>query len=589
MKKAIIVIIILAGILSSCTDPVSNPNQSGQSGNHAQEATSYTVSLKGVDISQAAYLALVGETNSSAKTHGAYAPSADQSSHKVLYSIDEDGNMSVVVCVFEVQTDSDGVVTITEIASEIQLTVGNIFTIGTDYLWFANCSYRCDSIDSLPEGLADCIRQMIARAEASPRGDNFLIRKQDGGIYDMQDIIAYFPDIRNNQLHIGSEIIDNPNGELLEAYGIVAQSEKYIYLANGTFNGGVYRIYVENDQLNISTIVNNTGSLPVYAAYALPTTKGYVGTMLSYERDEKIPALIMSDGTYPAVTGLEQPSLGGNFADNHYTGDITSMIRIDDELFIHAPYDATEYTDDYSLNKFGTAMYKVTVENGQPKARLCDRLYAYIKPITGRRVFNTTFNSLGYYYVWDPTEPSGQRPIGSIITFAPNTEKFNIETLGAGFPSDEKAYDADGNAYVANAGRELQSFTIYNLPNRTSELVNVDRSAVPTYNYNYGYKFNAQLKQFSEVIMLADGTSRVVLTDCTGTYRGISRVQQMDDDPQTDIEDITIIPLSPQDSSHDDSPTGQGGGMPDLNSFRITVETSESLTKGQLHDTKQMK
>lgn len=595
MKKALIFFGILAGLLSSCTDPVSNPIQSDpqgdQPGNDSQVAASYTLSLKGIDISQAAYLALVGEKNGGAKMHGAYAPRADQGGHKVLYSIDEEGNMSVVVCVFEVQTDSDGVVTTTEIESEIQLTVGNVFTIGTDYLWFANCSYRCDSIDNLPEGLADCIRQMIARTESSPRGDNFLIRKQDGKIYDMQDVIEYFPNIQNNQLRIGNEVIDNPNGELLEAYGIVAQLDRCIYLANGTFNGGVYRIDDNDNHLTIRTIVNNTGSLPVYAAYALPTTKGYVGTMLSYERNEKIPALIMPDGTYPAVTGLEQPSLGGNFADNHYNGDITSMIRIDDELFIHAPYDAMEYTDDYSMNKFGTAMYKVTVENGRPKARLCDRLYAYIKPITGRRVFNTTFNSLGYYYVWDPTEPTGtcQRPIGSIITFDPNTEKFNIETLGAGFPSDEKAYDADGNAYVANAGRDLCSFVIYNLPNRTSELVNVDRSAVPTYNYNYGYKFNAQLKQYSEVIMLADGTSRVILTDCTGAHRGISRVQQTDENTQTDMEDITIIPLSPQDSSHDDSPTGQGGGMPDLNSFRLTGETSGSLTKGHLHDTKQMK
>ena len=585
MKKAIIVIIILAGILSSCTDPVSNPNQSGQSGNHAQEATSYTVSLKGVDISQAAYLALVGETNSSAKKHGAYAPSADQSSHKVLYSIDEDGNMSVVVCVFEVQTDSDGVVTTTEIASEIQLTVGNIFTIGTDYLWFANCSYRCDSIDSLPEGLADCIRQMIARAESSPRGDNFLIRKQDGGIYDMQDIIAYFPDIRNNQLHIGNEIIDNPNGELLEAYGIVAQSEKYIYLANGTFNGGVYRIYVENDQLNISTIVNNTGSLPVYAAYVLPIFDDYVGTVLKYEYT-LTPAIIMPDGTYPAITGLYEPDPEAIANAQYVIGCMTSMIKIDNKLFIHAPCDVIYGSYQQNINISGTGMYKVTIDGGQPKATLCDRLYASMPDITGRRVFNKTFNSLGTFMVEDNTQIVGVRTITAVITFDPQKEKFIIEALGEGFPSDEKAYDADGNAYVANAGRELQSFTIYNLPNRTSELVNVDRSAVPTHNYNYGYKFNAQLKQFSEVIMLADGTSRVVLTDCTGTYRGISRVQQMDDDTQTDIEDITIIPLSPQDSSHDDSPTGQGGGMPDLNSFRITVETSESLIKGQLYDTK---
>ena len=578
MKKVIFSIIMLAGMLCGCTDPLDDskqPNQPNRPNGGEQIGTaSYKVAFKGVDLSSTAYLALVAESKSgAAKAPSAFGMTADGGDHKVLYSIDEDGNMSVVVCVFEVQTDSDGVVTTTELESEIQLTVGNVFTIGTDYLWFANCSYRCDSIDNLPEGLADCIRQMIVRTESSPRGDNFLIRKQDGVIYDMKDVIDYFPAIQNNQLRIGNEVIDNPNGELLEAYGIVAQLDKCIYLANGTFNGGVYRINDNDDHLTIRTIVNNTGSLPVYAAYALPTTKGYVGTMLSYERDEKLPALIMADGTYPTVTGLEQMTMGGSAASIHYSGDITSMIRIDDELFIHAPYNATECgkeVQDYiNLNKFGTAMYKVTTDGEQPKAKLCDRLYAYIKPITGRRVFNETFNSLGYYLVWDPTEPTGscERQIASVITFDPNTEKFNIETLGAGFPSDEKAYDADGNAYRANSGRDLRSFTIYNLPNRTSELVNVDRSAVPTYNYNYGYKFNSQLKQYSEVIMLADGSSRVILTDCTGANKGISRIQQADES-QPEIEDITIIPLVPQKRPNGgDSPKEHGGGRTDPNAI----------------------
>lgn len=571
MKKVIFSIIMLAGMLCGCTDPLDDskqPNQPNRPNGGEQIGTaSYKVAFKGVDLSSTAYLALVAESKSgAAKAPSAFGMTADGGDHKVLYSIDEDGNMSVVVCVFEVQTDSDGVVTTTELESEIQLTVGNVFTIGTDYLWFANCSYRCDSIDNLPEGLADCIRQMIVRTESSPRGDNFLIRKQDGVIYDMKDVIDYFPAIQNNQLRIGNEVIDNPNGELLEAYGIVAQLDKCIYLANGTFNGGVYRINDNDDHLTIRTIVNNTGSLPVYAAYALPIDEDYVGTVLKYEYT-LTPAIIMPDGTYPAITGLYEPDPEDIANGQYVIGCITSMIKIDDKLFIHAPCDVIYGSYQQNINISGTGMYKVTIDGGQPKATLCDRLYASMPSITGRRVFNKTFNSLGTFMVEDNSQIVGVRTITAVITFDPQKEKFIIEALGSGFPSDEKAYDADGNAYRANSGRDLRSFTIYNLPNRTSELVNVDRSAVPTYNYNYGYKFNSQLKQYSEVIMLADGSSRVILTDCTGANKGISRIQQADES-QPEIEDITIIPLVPQKRPNGgDSPKEHGGGRTDPNAI----------------------
>ena len=43
------------------------------------------------------------------------------------------------------------------------------------------------------------------------------------------------------------------------------------------------------------------------------------------------------------------------------------------------------------------------------------------------------------------------------------------------------------------------------------------------------------------------------------------------------------------DPNSDDNPTHQGGGMPDPNSLRITVDPSVSVNEELLHNTKQMK
>ena len=43
------------------------------------------------------------------------------------------------------------------------------------------------------------------------------------------------------------------------------------------------------------------------------------------------------------------------------------------------------------------------------------------------------------------------------------------------------------------------------------------------------------------------------------------------------------------DPDSDDNPTHQGGGMPDPNSLRITVDHSVSVNEELLHNTKQMK
>ena len=43
------------------------------------------------------------------------------------------------------------------------------------------------------------------------------------------------------------------------------------------------------------------------------------------------------------------------------------------------------------------------------------------------------------------------------------------------------------------------------------------------------------------------------------------------------------------DPDSDDNPTHQGGGMPDPNSLRITVDPSVSVNEELLHNTKQMK
>ena len=43
------------------------------------------------------------------------------------------------------------------------------------------------------------------------------------------------------------------------------------------------------------------------------------------------------------------------------------------------------------------------------------------------------------------------------------------------------------------------------------------------------------------------------------------------------------------DPDSDDNPTHQGGGMPDPNSLRITVDPSVSVDEELLHNTKQMK
>jgi hypothetical protein len=145
----------------------------------SNEDSFHNFKMDRINLSGANYLALAGGQSNTKDGVG---------SQQYLYSVDENGNLSVVA--YEYQCDDNGVAT--ELSRKLTLTINQMVPVGDKYIWLVGCRYECDDYSGFSESMQDAIRGMVNHSQQN-FGENFLIRKSDGKIFDLNEVIVKFP------------------------------------------------------------------------------------------------------------------------------------------------------------------------------------------------------------------------------------------------------------------------------------------------------------------------------------------------------------------------------------------------------------
>ena len=445
-----------------------------------EPSSSNKLTFKGVDLRNAKALALVHETKGSANAPlkaRADGGEQDDPTTKFLYTVDENGNMSVAFFYFN-EVDS------TVNTQALRLSIENIFTVGDDYLWLYGCQYYCDNLDALPldKWGRDYIQGEINASRNRPGHFNFLLRKTDGALFNISNINVV-PLNSEGKLAVNYWPIENPTSKDLKQYGLVAQVGKELYWAIGNYQGGLCKLVDNGSTMDLVGLDYHAN-----IAYIVGDGQGHLGTVLSYSSNVPTnPAFI--NGIYAnLVQGLPNNLYMPNL---HYIGG---------KYFISAGIDGD--------NSSG-GIYAVSFDNGTATATLCVQGktlpgYGYYHPVVVE----------GSTYSW--LTDDGNSAI--IKTFDANTLLFSTENLPEGFPSWEGDYDDEGNAYSAAFSKQIDMsyVDVYNLPTRTKTRHQVDRSEVPQYNVIGSAIYDRGSKAVIEVAIMADGSTVTLITPMTG-------------------------------------------------------------------------
>ena len=225
-----------------------------------------------VNLNGANYLALAGGQNNT---------KVDSSSRQYLYSVDENGNLSVVA--YEYQCDDDGVAT--ELSRKLTLTINQMVPVGDKYIWLVGCRYECDDYSGFSESMQDAIRDMVNHSKQNV-GENFLIRKSDGKIFDLNEVIVKFPITAFNVPGYGSvgmvgysnglPLDGDLTGDRLRKLGLINQLGDDIFLASGSYYGGLTRLHDNGSTISVYNVLNyNIG-------YSVTDNQGHLGTTICY-------------------------------------------------------------------------------------------------------------------------------------------------------------------------------------------------------------------------------------------------------------------------------------------------------------------
>ena len=439
-----------------------------------EPSLSKKLTFKGVDLSNAKALALVQEGGNAANAPRrlrADGQDPDEPTHKFLYTVDEDGNMHAAIFYFN-EVDS------TTNTKALRLSIENIFAVGDDYLWLYGCQYDCDDLDLLPEKARKYVQEQIDASRKRPGHYNYLIRKTDGALFDLTNLtvlpIDWDGSLKNS--------VKTSND--LKQYGMVAQVGKELYWAEGNYQGGLRKL-VDNgstmDQVNLDYHAN--------IAYVIGDGNGHLGTVLSYSSNMPTNPAFINGNLANLVQGLPNDM---GFPRMHFIGG---------KYFV-----SHGYNWDSSLEP---AIYTISFEGNTAQATLAVAghslpEYGYGYPC---RVEGST-----YSYLTDEGE-------GAIIrTFDANTLSFSVEKLPEGFPSWNKAYDEEGNAYSMETEKQtdMTYVIVYNLPTRTATRHEIDRSDVPQYNVIKVIGFDRSMKAMIEEAILPDGSTVSLITYMTG-------------------------------------------------------------------------
>ncbi len=466
----------------------------------------YQFKMNRVDLSGAKYLALGGQGGSKA-----------ESSQSYLYSIDENGNMQIVA--YEYQCDDDGVAT--ELSRNLTISITQVVPVGDKYIWLVGCRYHCDDYSGFSESMQDNIRGLVNHSIEGSFGENFLIRKSDGKIFDLGEVIARFPISSYNVpgygnvglVSIGNMPIDGDiTGDRLRKLGLINQLGDDIFLASGSYYGGLTRLHDNGSTISVYNVLNyNSG-------YSVTDNQGHLGTTICYNGNSpNVASILAPDGTLPSIQGI--PS-------NDYRPE---MRCIGGKFFVSAEIEVWEGGEYITTND---SIYLVDVSSSPATATAVAE--GYFSGDEYETYSTTIYVSDEENYSW----VSGT----TLFTFNSNTYQLTESTLPAGWPQ-YSMFDAEGYCYEPHINVGLQSFTIYNLATQQTEEVTCDRSQVPAFNFEAGCNYDGGLGAFIESVIMADGSTTTLVTDVKGPQRGITRVGGQTE-PNNNIEISTLIPLN---------------------------------------------
>lgn len=494
MRKTLFALCIVVSLLSltSCED----------------EGMDVSFKIAGININGVKYLAL-GSPESGSK-------GADVQS--MLYSVDENGNMQVVA--YEYDCDENGLVT--ELSRNITLSINQIVPVGDNYIWLVGCRYVCNDYSGFSEDMQDRIRGMVEHSAWSDIGENFLIRKSDGKIFDLNEAIRAFP-IRsfsipgygsigvvcNGDFPIDGDI----TGDKLRKLGLINQVGHDIYLASGSWQGGLSCLRDNGSTLSLMNVY------PANFAYAITDNDGHLGTCIGYTGNHSDVAAIMApDGSLPAIQGLPVPQSGNDYEPEMRCigGKFFVSLRVD-------PWDGDSYDSIYLVDVSSSPATATAVAKG------------YFTGDEYETYSTTIYVSDDDSYTW----PNGT----SLYTFNANSYQLTVSTLPAGWPQ-YSLYDAEGRYYESHLGnRGLQSFTIYTLSTLQTEEVTCDRSQVPAFNFLSGCGYDGGLDAFVESVIMADASTATIVTPVIGPDRGISHIESQTGS-NNNVVVSTLIPLN---------------------------------------------
>lgn len=497
MKKLFGILMILAIVFAvSCKKEDSDKN--------------YSFKMSKVNLSGAKYLAL-GNKEGTKDGEGGF-----------LYSVDAEGNLSVVA--YDYDCDDSGVAS--ELKKNLTVSITAMIPVGDLYIWLMGCRYQCDDYSAFSASMQDNIRGIVDHSLWSDYGENFLIRRSDGKIYDLNNVVTKFP-IGNLKYWGGPNIpwiFDNgkpldPDGDLtgdrLRKLGLIAQVDDDIFIASGGYNGGLAKLRMNGDNVNVISVMPGTETQPINIAYAVTDKAGHLGTCISYGANiPHVAAIMNSNGDLPAIQGIPVASGWDN-------SNWPEMRCIGGKYFVSV------YTDD---NLEGT-IYRVDIDGDAATGTAVAAGYFSSDPCEMAQTM--IYVSDEENYSWTNCE--------TLYTFNANTYQLTANTLPAGWPLYTQ-FDAEGHYYEPVMANGLVSFNIFDLATLSIESVGVDRSQVPQYNMVTECNFDGGIMAFIESAIKADGSTVAIVTPVNGPERGISRVESQTE-PNNNVVVSTLIPL----------------------------------------------
>ena len=131
-----------------------------------------------VNLNGARYLALANKEGAKDGENGGF-----------LYSVDEEGNLQIMA--YEYDCDDSGIAS--ELSRSLTIQITAMIPVGDVYIWLMGCRYQCNDYSGFSNDMADRIRGTVEHSWWSDWGENFLLRRSDGKIYDLNGATGAFP------------------------------------------------------------------------------------------------------------------------------------------------------------------------------------------------------------------------------------------------------------------------------------------------------------------------------------------------------------------------------------------------------------